>query len=415
MELVCTLSSLLLVLPLKATISSDGSVQIEAQAHNGLRLWLKHFSRITLVCTIVDSQSYPVLPIATIDGAERLRFVGLPSAWLPHKFLYRLPAAVKVLQSEIGKADYLHFALGGLWGDWPSVAAILAEHSNRKFSVWTDHVESQVCAKLAETKRGISRLYWQLTSLLLKRYERHIISNADLGLFHGADCFDAYARYCSNPHLVHNIHIGPEQHISDQRLRDRLANRDNVLRVAYAGRASHEKGTLDWVRAIASAHVKGTKVAATWFGSGPELAAAQHLANNLGAPISFPGPLPHDKLLETLKTFDAFVFCHKTLESPRCLIEALACGLPIVGYRSPYPSDLLSSHGGGILVEMNSIEALAAAIKAIADQNQLEILSSAARAAGSEFTDDAVFAHRSDLMKTHTTPLLHKIEQSIEC
>lgn len=398
------MSSLLLVLPLKATISPDGSVQIEAQAHNGLRLWLKHFSKVTLMCTIVDSQAVPVLPITTIDGAERLRFIGLPEAWLPHQFLSRLPATVKVLQSEIGKADYLHFALGGLWGDWPSVAAIFAHRSNRKFSVWTDHVESQVCAKIAETKSGASRLYWRLTSLLLTPYERHIISNADLGLFHGADCFDAYARYCSNPHLVHNIHIGPEQHIPDQRLRDRLANRSSVLRVAYAGRASHEKGTLDWVRAIAGAHVNGTNVVATWFGSGPELTSAQQLANSLGAPISFPGPLPHDKLLEVLKTFDAFVFCHKTLESPRCLIEALACGLPIVGYRSPYPDDLLSSHHGGILVEMNSVEALATAIQTIADQNRLEGLSFAARETGSEFTDEAVFAHRSDLMKTHTHP-----------
>jgi glycosyltransferase involved in cell wall biosynthesis len=329
----------------------------------------------------------------------------MPSAWLPHQFFPRLPAAAKVLRSEIDKADYLQFALGGLWGDWPSVAAILAHRSKRKFSVWTDHVESQVCAKTAQTKSGVSKLYWYLTSQLLKPYERYIISNADLGLFHGADCFDAYAKYCSNPHLVHNIHIGRAQHISDRRLRERLAARGNVLRVAYAGRASHEKGTLDWVRAIAGAHVNGTNIAATWFGSGPELTAAQHLASSLGAPISFPGPLPHDKLLETLKTFDAFVFCHKTLESPRGLIEALACGLPIIGYHSPYPDDLLSTHRGGILVEMNSVKALATTIRKIADQNQLlEELSIAAKEAGSEFTDEAVFAHRSDLIKTHTPP-----------
>jgi len=403
-ELVGPLSSLLLVLPLKATISPDGKALIEAQAHNGLRLWLKHFSKVTLICTIVGSQTDPVLPIASIDGAERLRFIGLPSAWLPHRFFLRLPSAANVLQSEIDKADYLHFALGGLWGDWPSVAAILARHSKRKFSVWTDHVESQVCVKTAQNKSGTAKLYWHLTSQLLKLYERHIISNADLGLFHGADCFEAYAKFCSNPHLVHNIHIGPQQHISDQRLRDRLADRGRVLRVAYAGRASHEKGTIDWVKAIAAARANGANVVATWFGSGPELTAAQHLASGMGAPISFPGPLPHSELLETLKTFDAFVFCHKTLESPRCLIEALACGLPIIGYRSPYPDDLLSAHHGGVLVEMNSIEGLAVAIQTVADQNQLEGLSYAAKAAASGFTDEAVFAHRSDLIKTHTPP-----------
>ena len=53
--------------------------------------------------------------------------------------------------------------------------------------------------------------------------------------------------------------------------------------------------------------------------------------------ITFLGGLDHDQLLRELKARDVFVFCHKIPESPRCLIEALQCGVPIVGYKLLIP------------------------------------------------------------------------------
>ena len=60
-------------------------------------------------------------------------------------------------------------------------------------------------------------------------------------------------------------------------------------------------------------------------------------------------------MLQHLKGADAFVFCHKTQESPRSLIEALACGLPLVGYHSEYASHLISEKCGGIFSPMDDI------------------------------------------------------------
>jgi len=359
---------------------------------------LKNFDRVTLACVHVANQSVPTAPLDSVQGADRLSFVPLPQAWTPHVFVGRIPETVWLLRGEIAKADYLHFAIGGLWGDWASVAAITARAMGRPFAVWTDRVESDVHRKRAAEKKGARWLYTAMTATLMKIYETRIIRLSSLGLFHGADCFEAYREFCVKPHLVHNIHIGPTLHIQSSRLEERLSTRDGPLRIAYSGRVHRDKGVRDWIEAIRIAVLSNCDISATWFGDGPEICAAKEASR--GLPISFPGTLPHGQLLEELKTFDVFVFCHKTLESPRCLIEALACGLPIVGYHSPYPAQLISASGGGALVPKDDIKAVAAEIARVERRPELLCdLSRRARQDGSTFTDEAVFEHRSLLMK----------------
>jgi colanic acid/amylovoran biosynthesis glycosyltransferase len=140
--------------------------------------------------------------------------------------------------------------------------------------------------------------------------------------------------------------------------------------------------------AISLAKRNGADVDATWFGSGPLLEKAKAVLRN---EISFASPLSHGETLERLKTFDAFVFCHKTSESPRCLIEAPACGLPILGYRSAYASDLIKQNKGGVLLEKGSVIQLAESITTLAkDRALLADLSQRALADGASFSDDAV-------------------------
>jgi len=44
------------------------------------------------------------------------------------------------------------------------------------------------------------------------------------------------------------------------------------------------------------------------------------------------------------------LFTHVTPESPRCLVESLTCGTPIIGYQSRYCEDLVKDFGGGTFV-----------------------------------------------------------------
>ncbi len=94
------------------------------------------------------------------------------------------------------------------------------------------------------------------------------------------------------------------------------------------------------------------------------------------------------------------LFCHKTPESPRCLIEALMSATPIVGYDSSFASDITSACGGGVLTPKNDVPSLAKTVASLSgDPKRVAELCIRARNDGASFSDVAVFRHRSDLIK----------------
>src|SRR5262249_53858545 len=262
-----------------------------------------------------------------------------------------------------------------------------------------------VSARLAEfqstSKTGIRRLYTLANARAMAPYHRYLIRRAALGLFNGKDCYEAYASDCSNPHVVHDIHVSADARISDDELGHRLSRSNTPIRLVYAGRVHPYKGVTDWIEALSIAEKAGVDFTATWFGSGPELDAAREQVKRLGlvSKVRFPGPVELTRLLAKLRSFDAFVFCHKIPESPRCLIEALICGLPLIGYDSNYARDLIRN-GGGLLSPIHDPKGVARSLSAIQDKAVLSKLSHRAEEDGRRFTDEAVFRHRSDLMKT---------------
>jgi glycosyltransferase involved in cell wall biosynthesis len=311
-----------------------------------------------------------------------------------------------ILRKEISKADYLHFAIGGLWGDWAALASLVAIRAGLPFAVWTDRVQSKACEFESRTKTGFRRANGLFKAKVMAHYERYIIRRCSLGLFHGMDCFETYAPDCKNPHLVHDIHVGADNLITPSGLSDRLSHlASRPLRFAYAGRLHQEKGIFDWIEALSVVAKAGIDFEARWFspGGGPELVSARNLVQTLGltSRIEFPGTIDsHAHLLAELRTFDAFVFCHKISESPRCLIEALQCGLPIIGYETSYSKDLIRVHGGGLLTPINRVADLAQCVISLSkDLPMLRALSERAAQDGTLFTDEAVFRHRSELMK----------------
>ncbi len=398
---------LLLVLPLRLYRDTAGAFWIDSQACNGLRLWLTHFARISLVLPLITHEPPPksTSPIADIPGFDRVRLVPMPAAYTPLPFAKNLPAASRRLASLIDEADHLHFAIGGLWGDWGAVAGLIAHRRNRRFAVWTDRVESEVARFQAGTRSSWRRLYYRIVAWAMGHFERAVIRRAAIGMFHGAETYAAYASLNRNPHLVHDIHVGPEIGATPT---DLLARRQRPatapLMLVYAGRPHPDKGVADWINALERLAGAGISFQANWYGDGPQRAWAEAEVDRLGLSdrIHFPGLVENrDALFRALGAADIFLFCHKTPESPRCLIEALRLGLPLVGYDSAYPRDLIALHGGGILTPIHQPEALAAALSTLAaDRDRLHHLVDAALADGEPFNDVAVFAHRAELMRT---------------
>ncbi|MBN8832220.1 MAG: glycosyltransferase [Sphingomonadales bacterium] len=400
--------SLLLVLML-GVHSKDGRVYIESQAANGLAQWLRNFGSMTLAVKLLPGDP-PAdhLAIDSLGFGERLSLFLMPPAWTPLEYLRAYPDMSRKLSALIDSHEYLHFTNSVIWGDWGGTGALIAARKGRKACYWTDRVESAIARVEAERRTGVRRLFGLFTAWLTERRERAVLRRTALGLFHGHDTFTAYSPYTRNPHLVHNIHIKPADQIGPDALAAKIAALSAPpappLDIVYAGRVHPDKGVMDWIETLRLCAQAGLVFRARWFGDGPQLAEARARVEALGLAdrISFPGALTdRAKLLAALRAAHVMLFCHLTPESPRCLIEALVSGTPIVGYGSAYPEDLVAAHGGGLLTAMDPAALSKALLGLAQDRQALGLLCEKARQDGAGMTDEAVFDHRAQLMKTY--------------
>ena len=310
------------------------------------------------------------------------------------------------LRGCIAGADHLQFAIGGLWGDWAAVAALEARRMGRRYAIHTDRVEHVLMRKLAQGP-ALRRLKIAVEAPLMERFHRRAIRGCSLGLWHGNDCFAAYSPWCSESHLIHDVHTQAADLIGaaalERKLEAVLAAPE--LELVYAGRLDPMKAPLEWLRALAAARAQGARLRAIWYGEGAmrEEAHAECARLGLGGQVQFAGFVAgRAELLDHVRAAHAFVFTHVTPESPRNLLEALVCGTPVVGYGGAYAEDLLAGHGGGALVPVHDTEALGRVLAELsADRGRLAGMIRQAAANGRRFTDQAVFAERSDLIKRY--------------
>ena len=399
--------TILLYLPV-AQHRKDGVFYLEDQACNGLRLWAEHFGQVVVLQPLSPAPPPPNwVPLDRIGSAlERIEFLTLPECWRPLAFLRALPGALPVIRGAIGRADRLGFAIGGLVGDWGSVAAWSAHRMGKPYYIWTDRVESEVIRRTAPRQPWRRRLRAHLEHRPMAWAERALIRRAALGLFHGRATYEAYAPYCRNPHLVHDIHLARADHIPQAEFAAKQnAAGQGPLQIVYVGRADAMKGAHDWLDVLEALAGQGVAFRARWLGDGPDLAAMRARVDGgaLAGLVELPGHVKgRAEVLEALRAAHVMMFCHKTPESPRCLIEALASACPIVGYGCAFSRDLIDAHGGGALVARDDVAALTGQVAALAaDRAALGDLIARARQDGAAFHDEAVFAHRAELIRTH--------------
>jgi glycosyltransferase involved in cell wall biosynthesis len=106
----------------------------------------------------------------------------------------------------------------------------------------------------------------------------------------------------------------------------------------YMGRVSVEKGLDDFLQL----DLPGTKVIV---GGGPDFG---RLKSRYPEAV-FTGPKFGAELAEILSAADVFVFPSRTDTFGLCMLEAMACGVPVAAYPVPGPQDVVINRSTGIL------------------------------------------------------------------
>ncbi|MGC3940457.1 glycosyltransferase family 4 protein [Roseobacter sp. EG26] len=384
-------------------------VFFDTQAQNGLRLWADNFEAVRIMAPLVDAPPEGP-PSDTTDLQPFLdKHPTVEPVMLPRRgtlrFMKDLGPGKKVIRAQIEASQYLVFGFSGYIGDWGTVACRMALRMGRPYAIFKDGVAHRVArvSQQKEQRSLLRRLRNGLENTLMKYSDRHVVRGAKLALLHGQDTMEYYGPFASDPRLVHDIHISKADRIPQADLDRRLAERDpGRLQVAYAGRVEEIKGPGHWISALRNALRDGVQITAKWYGTGTlyDEHKAQVAEQGLEEAIRFMGFVAHKQMLSEIRQADVFVFTHMTEESPRCLIEALSAGLPLVGYDNAFVRDLVGSSQAGLFVPRGDVDALTAALKGLAnDPEQLKAMALDARRVAEPLNDEDVFLHRSDIIK----------------
>lgn len=387
----------------------DG-IFFDSQAQNGLRLWAEHFDTVRIMAPLVDAPAGGVPSDASalqpfLEAHPTVEPVMLPRRGTWRFLMQDLGPGRKVIRDQIAAAQYLVFGFSGYIGDWGTVACREAVRMGRPYAIFKDGVAHRVrrITQSKERRSFLRRLRDGVENTLMKYTDRKTVRGSALALLHGQDTMAYYGRFARDAQLVHDIHISKADRISEADLDRRLAARDKgLLEVVYAGRVEEIKGPDHWVAAIGGAVRDGAAIRARWYGTGTLYDAQKERLPALGLEkiVTFKGFVAHRQMLHEIRTADLFLFTHMTEESPRCLIEALAAGLPLVGFDNAYVRDLVGDSQAGLFVPRGDSAALARALTELAaDPERLAAMAREARKVAEPLNDEDVFRHRSDIIK----------------
>ena len=137
-------------------------------------------------------------------------------------------------------------------------------------------------------------------------------------------------------------------------------------RLCFVGRLTPEKNIELLLEALSG--IKNASILI--IGDGELKSYLKSRSVRMGINAHFLGNIPNNELPELLNTCQAFVLQSKWEGMPKVLIEAMACGMPVVGTNVSGIRDLIDHEQTGILCEPE-IESLRDAIRKVLNNSQL--------------------------------------------
>ncbi len=136
---------------------------------------------------------------------------------------------------------------------------------------------------------------------------------------------------------------------------------DDVVLI-YVGRLGPEKNLSFLLRSFMGTANAYDNVRLVLVGDGPERGNLEDLIASKGASkrVCFTGMVPYEEVYRYLVMADAFVTASVTEVHPLSVIEAMGCGLPVLGIQSPGVGDIVEDGVTGYIVPEEDLAAFTA-------------------------------------------------------
>ncbi|MEC7769027.1 MAG: glycosyltransferase family 4 protein [Acidobacteriota bacterium] len=137
-------------------------------------------------------------------------------------------------------------------------------------------------------------------------------------------------------------------------------------RVIFVGRLENQKNPLALIEALKE--LPGVKLSI--IGNGSLRANLEERVREYGVEVEFLGAVPHEELPRLLNGSEVFILPSHYEGNPKALIEAMACGLPVIATRVPGIQQVLVHEETGFLCGTSAAD-LRAALRAVLERPEL--------------------------------------------
>ncbi len=135
------------------------------------------------------------------------------------------------------------------------------------------------------------------------------------------------------------------------------AEEDRII--LFVGNVQASKGCMELVQAFAKLRQRVPRLKLVFVGAGPQQKALASECSSLGmaADVTFAGRLAHDQIVRWFGAADVFCLPSHAEGVPNVVLEAMACGTPVVATRVGGIPEVLPAYAG-VMVPPKNVDAL---------------------------------------------------------
>lgn len=243
---------------------------------------------------------------------------------------------------------------------------------------------------------------------LLRRLARSTAGKA-LAIVSPSEYFKEHIKEYLPKYPDGRIFVSPSGGVDTSLFRPTPKKETGITTIGYVSRIDHGKGWNLFTEAIANLTKDGYKIKAIMAGRGNQESLLKDSIKHYGLEkiVTYIGPVAHDKLPEIYNRFNVFAFTTTTTTESLGLvgIEAMACGVPVIGSDFAGPKCYIADGVNGYLFRKGDATDLTLKLKKYLDSTpyEKESLSKGARCTAKNYDTHTVMSSLFCFIKNIST------------